>query len=526
MIKSFAQYLSSLSSLNESKEHEENKEEKKEKKKSECNLVFVTKNPSSDTSHGEYSRFKKSCEKYGVNIYPVDVDKIKYKLTDDNKLEISDVGVFGKNNTLFMFRHAVKIKSTDEEKQITQTNVKNFKRLLKSNGFLISNDASVAGICKSKLKTFDVLHDNNVATIDTVEIDRHLHDLKKLDNIDKMNKFLVNHDMHLPVVVKVVDGTQGIGVFKCEDVNVLTSIVQYLVRTKGKCILQPFCEIDYDVRVHVFCKTLKPETAEVDDYVIVGCMKREKAVGDFRTNYSIGGKISTYEITHEEKNLAKEAAKAIGAVWCGVDICHDKITGKDYVIEINSSPALKGISKVAEKQPTDIMVKYIKRTLSGKTKEEEDIDDRELVGYYETISLDGIDIKACNDTGNSATSAIKSNYFKIDGDKVTFEIMGQKITKKIVRMKSILHGGIKSDARPLVHMDITFNGKTLKDVDVVVRGLTKPEEEREKKTGKQVGGNRILLSTDVIDKLGLIVHPDREKQYLKTKKPKKDKKRD
>ncbi|MCM1221530.1 MAG: hypothetical protein NC548_44335 [Lachnospiraceae bacterium] len=507
---------SSFSSINESKVLEKNGV------KDGCNVVFITKNPTSDTSRGEYSRFKKSADKYGIDIYPIDVDKISYKMNDDNSLTIDNVGTFGKKNTLFMFRHAVKIKSTDEEKVITQKNVKNFKKLLKSNGFMISNDASVASICKSKIKTFEVLEGNKVSTIDTIEIDRHLHDSKHLDSIDKMTKFLSLHGMQLPVIVKVNDGTQGIGCFKCEDINILVSIVQYLVKTKGKCLMQPFCDIDYDVRVHVFCKTLKPESAEVDDFVVVGSMKREKSSGgkDFRTNFSLGGQISNYDISKEEKQLAKEAAKSIGAVWCGVDICHDKITGRNYVIEVNSSPALKGVSKVSDKVPTDIMMKHVKRTLSKNESDvEQDVEDRELVGYYETVELDGIPITGNFDTGNSATTACKSNYFSIDGDEVTFELMDKRITKKIVKMKSILHGGELSDKRPLVHMDISFNGKIIKDIDVVVRGLTKNEIEREKKTGKKVGGKRVLISTDIIDRLGLIVHPDRKKKFTKTKKP-------
>lgn len=515
MIKSFEEYIKSLTTIDESKETQSSE------RKEGCNLVFITKNPTSDSSHGEYSKFKQSAKKYGVNIYPVDVDKISYKLNDDNTLTINGVGTFTKSNTLFMFRHAVKIKSTEEEKKITQTNVKNFKKLLKVNGFNLSNDASVASICKSKERTFDVLSEHNVDTIDTIEVDRLIHDKKKLDNIDKMNKFLSNHNLNLPVVVKVDNESQGLGIFKCEDINILVSIVQYLVRTKGKCLIQPFCEIDYDVRVHVFCKTLRPETADIDDFIVVGSMKRESKSGDFRTNFSLGGQISKYDISKDEKELAKKAAKAIGAVWVGVDICHDKVTGKYLVIECNGSPALKGISKVSEKSPTDIMMKYIKKTLSGvKHDDEKEKEERELVGYYETIQLDGISITGNFDTGNSVMPAIKSNVFEIKDDKVTFEIMGHEITKKIVRMKSVLHGGVKSDPRPVVKFDMSYNGKTLKDVEVCVRGLTEAEKEREKKTGKKVGGKRILLSTDIIDKLGLIVHPDRKKKFIKTEKPK------
>jgi glutathione synthase/RimK-type ligase-like ATP-grasp enzyme len=524
MIQSFEEYMSSQGCLGLlSRGLTESKSESTDDKpKTGCNIIFVTKNPHNDNSHGEYSRFKKSADKYGVNIYPVDVDNIKYKLNEDNTLQIDDVGVFSKKNTIFMFRHAVKIKSTDEEKQVTQTNVKNFKSLLKANGFLISNDASVAGICKNKAKTFEILKQKGVDTIDTFIIDRQQHDSKKLEATDNMNKFLTENNLQLPVVVKVVDGSQGLGVFKCQDLNILTSVVQYLVRTKGKCIIQPFCEINYDVRMHVFCKTLKPAGASEKDFIIIGSMKREKADGDFRTNYSIGGHISNYIPSPEEKTLAKKAAAAIGSVWCGVDICYDNISGRNYVIEINSSPALKGISQVTDKAPTDLIVKHIKKTLSEGGEIEQDIEDRDLVSYYEMVNLDGIPIKGCFDTGNSCMCAIKTDHFKEKDGELEFKLNDQIVTKKIVRRKSILHGGVKSDKRPVVLFDISFDGKTLKDVEVCVRDLTDIEKERQKLTKKKVG-NRILLSTEVIDKLNLIVHPDRNIKFTKGKGKKKDK---
>jgi hypothetical protein len=67
-----------------------------------------------------------------------------------------------------------------------------------------------------------------------------------------------------------------------------------------------------------------------------------------------------------------------------------------------------------------------------------------------------------------------------------------------------------------VLFDISFDGKTLKDVEVCVRDLTDIEKERQKLTKKKVG-NRILLSTEVIDKLNLIVHPDRNIKFTKGK---------
>ena len=136
--------------------------------------------------------------------------------------------------------------------------------------------------------------------------------------------------------------------------------------------------------------------------------------------------------------------------------------------------------------------------------------------YSQADRLNGIEIKGCFDTGNSAICALKSNHFVDNGDEIEFEISGQIIKKKVVKRKNILHGGIKSDERPVVHFDITFNEKTLKNVEVCVRGLTDIEKKREKETNKKIGGKKILLSTYVIDKLGLIVHPDRNLKFIKS----------
>ena len=480
------------------------------------NIIFVTKNPHGLNSTGEFSRFRTSAEKYNVNIYAIDVDKIKYKLSNDKmSFIIDDIGTFPRDNTIFFFRHAVKLKSDPETRAVTMENVKKLKKLLKSNGYIMSNSDSVSRICKNKYRTFETLNKNGVSTINTLLIDQNVYNSNHLDGVNAINSYIKTNGMSLPVVVKIVDGTQGNGVFQCKDEQILSAIVSYLIRKEGRCIIQPFCEINNDVRVHVFCKSLHPETANVEDFEVVGTMKREKAENDFRTNFSLGGQISKYKLSKPEEELAKQAAKAVGAIWCGVDLCHDNITKKDYIIEVNSSPALKGISQVAEIPPTDLMVKRIKEQLSGKVTET-DMSDRELVSYYETVELDGIAIKGMFDTGNSAMCAIKSDHFEIEDDKVTFRLGDQIVTKDIIRKKKILHGGIQSDKRPVVKFDINFNGKVLKDVEVCVRGLTDIEKERKKKGEKF--GNKILLTTKVINDLKLIVHPNRDVSFIKTKK--------
>lgn len=333
-----------------------------------CNIIFVTKNPKKVSfTEGEVHKFRESCKKYDVNFFPCDVDDIKYAIDNGSgNLIIENMGRFSKENTLVMIRHPHTRNQSEDDREITKGNLKQFFNILKSNGFLIANDIDVKNKCLNKFTTFETLKSNGVDTIETVLLTKDDFIKNGLDDSKKLEDFLSKNNLQLPIVVKVLDGTQGIGVFKCMDITTLLSIVQYLVRKEktNSCILQPFCDIDGDVRLHVFCKSLDPKTANIDDFEIVGAMKRGCVEGDFRSNYSLGGKISQYSPTPEETELAKKSAKALGAVWCGVDVCYDKLSKKNYVIEVNATPALKGITQVSKDAPSDVIVKLISDRLS------------------------------------------------------------------------------------------------------------------------------------------------------------------
>ena len=465
------------------------------------NIVLVTNRES------DYEKFKNSCEKFKVNLIQIkDVSDISYSLNLDGSLSINGVGVFTKNNTVFIFRYV----------RVQNESGKIFKKFLGENGFVVSNTVWTCNTCVNKIRTFKALEKCGVDTIDTVEVTEEIYQSKDLKDISKMQNFLTEHGLNIPVVVKITNGTEGLGIFKCEDINILTSIVQYIIRREGKCLIQPFCKIDSDVRIHVLCKTLYPKTAKLDDFVIVGAMKRESVVGDFRTNFSLGGQITNYKPTNDEKLLAKKAAKALGAVWCGVDICFDSITNKNYVIEVNHNPSLDGISQVVKTPVTDKIVENIKETLSHE-KKNEDIDDREVVSYRETVYLDGIPVMGCFDTGNASTCSIKTNHFVKDGDELEFTFCGKKMKKKIIATNSPMHGGMRTEDRPVVLFDLEFNGKKIKDVKVSVRHATKLENNK-------TNLNRVLISTHIINDLNLMVHPDRTNIFTKTEKPDKMKK--
>ena len=320
------------------------------------NLVVITKKPKHGVG-GEITELRNSAKKYDVNFFTIDVDKIKYSFDKSGNVTINGVGTFSKDKTVFMNRHGI-LSGFPEP---TTTNMTKFNNSLLKSGFSVINDFNVRNLCIDKFKTFEALEKQKVDTIQTFYIDKSTG----LDSIPKVKNFLKENKLELPVIVKVIDGSLGIGVFKCQDINILLSLLQYLVQKEGKCIIQPLCDIEYDLRVHVLCKSLYPDKAKLDDFIVIGSMKRDKAEDDFRTNFSIGGAISKYDkLTKDEIDLAKQATKAVGGVWCGIDICYDKITKKNYVIEVNTTPGLKGITQVADEKPTDIVLRHIKETLS------------------------------------------------------------------------------------------------------------------------------------------------------------------
>lgn len=279
--------------------------------------------------------FRKACEDNKVNMFIIDSDdKVctengrYYVKTDDGKnIEINE------GNTVAFFRN------------YSSTKVVNTKKMIRNNSpILCSNPVSASRNTFNKYKTFNILDSKNVSTIPSLFIDGEIFEKNGLDNASKLKEYITSKGYEFPVVLKVLTSSKGVGIFKCPDNSVLSSVLQYTIEKEEEgVIIQPCLDIDSDLRVHVLCSNFNPKTATDDDYVVIGSMRRHKANDDFRTNFSVGGEVEYADLTEDEKKLAIDALKAVGGVWMGIDICHDKGTDKDYVIEINSTPGLTGI---------------------------------------------------------------------------------------------------------------------------------------------------------------------------------------
>jgi ribosomal protein S6--L-glutamate ligase len=160
-----------------------------------------------------------------------------------------------------------------------------------------------------------------------------------------------------PLVVKLLEGTQGMGVVLCETRKAAESVIDAFRELDAQFVVQEFIKEagGTDIRCLV-----------VGDRV-VGSMMRTGKEGEFRSNLHRGGSASAVKITPEERSTAVRSAKIMGLNVAGVDILRSN--HGPVVMEVNSSPGLEGIETATEKDIAGRIIQFIERKgESAKTK--------------------------------------------------------------------------------------------------------------------------------------------------------------
>lgn len=160
-----------------------------------------------------------------------------------------------------------------------------------------------------------------------------------------------------PLVVKLVEGTQGMGVVLAETANAAESVIQAFYGLDANILVQEFIQ--------------EAEGGDIRCFVIgdkvVGAMKRQAKEGEFRSNLHRGGEATPIKITPEERSTAKRAAQIMGLNVAGVDILRSN--HGPVVIEVNSSPGLRGIEAATGKDIASLIIEFIeKEAKHGKTR--------------------------------------------------------------------------------------------------------------------------------------------------------------
>ena len=153
-----------------------------------------------------------------------------------------------------------------------------------------------------------------------------------------------------PVVIKLLEGTQGIGVVLAETRKAAESVLEAFMGLKANIMVQEFIKEAGGADIRCFV---------IGDKVIAA-MKRQGAEGEFRSNLHRGGNASLIRITPEERKTAVTAAKAMGLSVAGVDLLRS--SRGPLVMEVNSSPGLEGIEAATGKDVASMIIEHIEKS--------------------------------------------------------------------------------------------------------------------------------------------------------------------
>lgn len=152
-----------------------------------------------------------------------------------------------------------------------------------------------------------------------------------------------------PLVIKLLEGTQGLGVVLADNRNSAESILEAFNGLQARVIVQEFIKEAKGADLRAF----------IIDGVVVGAMKRQGKEGEFRSNLHRGGSADIIKLTDEEENAALKAAKVMGLGIAGVDMLQSE--RGPLILEVNSSPGLEGIESATGKDIATHIIKYVER---------------------------------------------------------------------------------------------------------------------------------------------------------------------
>jgi ribosomal protein S6--L-glutamate ligase len=160
-------------------------------------------------------------------------------------------------------------------------------------------------------------------------------------------KQLIEQVSGAPVIIKLLEGTQGLGVVLAETTKAAQSVVEAFHGLKARIIVQEYIKEAKGADIRAFVVNGK----------VVGAMKRQGAEGEFRSNLHRGGVATVIKLSRAEKLAALNAAKALGLDVAGVDMLQS--ARGPLILEVNSSPGLEGIEGATGVNVAAEIVKFV-----------------------------------------------------------------------------------------------------------------------------------------------------------------------
>jgi ribosomal protein S6--L-glutamate ligase len=209
-------------------------------------------------------------------------------------------------------------------------------------GVFAANESQAVARSRDKLRTLQLFSRHDIG-IPPTAFARRREDLR--DAIQRVGG--------TPVVLKLLEGTQGVGVILAESVSSAESVLDAMRSLKQNILIQAFIREakGQDIRAIV-----------VGDRV-VAAMRRKAAEGEFRSNVHRGGSTAAVELDDEYERTAIEAAQVLGLNIAGVDLMPSD--DGPMVLEVNSSPGLQGIETATGVDVAGAMVQFVLDHLDG-----------------------------------------------------------------------------------------------------------------------------------------------------------------
>jgi len=344
---------------------------------------------------------------------------------------------------------------------------------LEKHSVCVINSRESISICTDKYRTALRLSDYGIRQPKTVLINDPEKSALALDKLDTQ----------MPVIMKTLRGSKGVGVLFIESEKALDSIVQLICKQDpdADLLLQEYIKTDYDVRVLVLGNK------------VLATMKRPVVEGDFRSNVSQGSKPEKLKLTELEIEESLKAAKAVNGLWTAVDFIPSKNREKEppFVIEVNSSPGTEGMEEASGQNISKEIIEFFADKKNWVKVPGE-------CGFKEIVSIKPFgEIIAKFDTGNSGMPVIHADKMKVNGKRITWSLLDKTITSDIIRQEEISVGGLRNhdETRYVIKLDVEFLG-TMYETEFTL-------DDRENRTP-------ILFDREFMSKVNVMVNPDRK----------------
>ena len=217
-------------------------------------------------------------------------------------------------------------------------------RQFEMGGVFTSNSSLGISQSRNKLRCHQLLSRKGV-DMPITGFAHHIHDIDAL--LDSVGG--------TPVILKLLEGSQGKGVVLAETRKSAESIIAAFRKLDANFLVQEYIEEagGSDIRALVVGKS------------VVAAIMRTAAEGEFRANLHQGGNARVIKHTKEEKALALHATRAVGLKIAGVDLIRS--SRGPLVLEVNSSPGLEGVEKATEKDIAGRIIKFLEKQQKSKS---------------------------------------------------------------------------------------------------------------------------------------------------------------